>query len=138
MSSIFLSYAANDESFVSRLVTDLESTNYLVWKDCISTSPKLPLLERILSKQQRFNFIIMIFSESSAAGTIAADDWNDAIIDEALHGRNWVVPIFVQDCALPAYISNVSLEDFRSIPSYFSSCQKLLNRINFGHNRTPA
>jgi TIR domain len=130
MPSFFLSYAHSNELFVSRLAADFESIGCIVWKDCISTSPDLTFLERILSLKKRINFIILIFSESSASGTIAASDWNDAIIDEAIHNRNWIVPILVQDCNLPKYIFPESLEDFRSTLSYSSSFQKLLTRVN--------
>ncbi len=129
MRSIFLSYVVNDKLFVSRLVKDLESLNCQVWQDCFDSFPNSTLLERLLSIQKRIDFIIVILSKSSIEGTIADSYWNDVKIDEALHGRNWLIPVLIHDSELPMYIFPDRVEDFRVQSTYRSAFQKLTTRI---------
>lgn len=129
MPSIFLSYAVSDEPFVSRLLEDLKTLDVQTWQDCINTIPKKPLHERLLSAQNRIDFIVLIFSSASSCRTEALSDWNDAIIDQTLHGRNWIIPILVEDCDLPEYILPDSVEDFRNPSTYSSAFEKLLTRM---------
>ena len=130
MSSIFLSYAISDESFVFRLVNDLKVLGFTIYQDQIGTSTGQPFLERLISGMKPLDFILLICSQSSEQGTIAASDWKDAIIDEAIHGRNWLVPVLIEDSILPEYIFSDSIEDFRNPSEYSFSFQKLINRIS--------
>jgi hypothetical protein len=130
MSLIFLSYAVNDDLFVSRLAGDLKALGYEIWEDCISMPPEQTLLERLHSVKRRIDSIILIFSSSSKSGTAAASDWNDVIIDEAIHGRNWLIPIWLQNSELPRHIFPTSVEDFREPSAYSSAFQKLVSRID--------
>jgi hypothetical protein len=129
MPLIFLSYAVSDEEFVSHLVNDLKALGYKICLDCIDTVPDKPLLDRLLSVQKRVNFIVLVFSISSNPGTVAASEWNDVIIDNTLHGRNWLIPVWVENSTLHRHIFSDNVEDFRNSYAYSSAFQKLVTRI---------
>lgn len=138
MKSIFLSYADADESFASRLAGDLEEVGFLIYKDIVSVLPDMSLLDRLLAESRTLNFILLVISKSSEKKTTAAYDWRDAIFDEVIHSRNWLVPILLEDCVLPEYVFVNNIEDFRDISAYYSSFQRLLTVLkqNSSPNKT--
>lgn len=130
MASIFLSYAVSDELFVSRLANELKCLGHQILHDCITCFPEKTFLAQLLSAQKQIDFIMLVFSASSGRGTMISDFyWNGCIIDEAIHGRNWLIPIWLEDSNLPRGIFPNKIKDFRDSSFYSLAFENLVTSL---------
>jgi hypothetical protein len=129
MSVIFLSYDSADSQFASQLADSLRTFNYRVFEDCIQET-SFPLLERLIECGEKIKCLLLIVSVKTSRETVIANDWKDAITDNIIHGRNWIIPVLIQDCELPDRLNISEVEDFRNDLDSREKIERLITRIS--------
>lgn len=107
-SSVFVSYARENEEFVLTLVNDLRSQNIAVWVDQHDILPGQKwdmAIEEALSQSSHFLFVM---SNASVNSQNVRDE-----LDFALEAGKIIIPILLDDCNRPLRIRRIQYIDFR-------------------------
>lgn len=125
MSSVFISYSIKDRNFASRLSNDLKSKGLSVWYDQWELKVGDSLIERIGAAMKAQDFLVAILSKSSVKSQWVTKELNAGLIRELEEKRVVVLPVIIEDCEIPPFLSDKVYADFRS--NYSSGLNRLLD-----------
>ena len=123
----FLSYSSKDSAFVSKLATDLRTAGIGVWFDQWEIHVGESIIEKIQQGINENDFLIVVLSPRSVESPWVKRELNAATVSEIEARRVAVLPIVVEDCAIPALFREKRYADFRS--SYNDGFQQLVRSI---------
>jgi hypothetical protein len=104
----FISYSRNDSEFVMRLAGDLKAAGANVWLDQLDISPGQRWDRAVEGALDDSPVMLVVLSSA------AIDSMN--VMDEvsfALGKQKTVIPILIQDCAIPFRLRRIQHIDFR-------------------------
>jgi hypothetical protein len=124
----FISHSSKDKPFVRRLAADLVVNGVKVWLDeqRILVGDSIP--EKIAQGLAQSDFFLLVASHNSVGSQWVKKELNNALVHEIERRKVTVMPIRLDDSALPDSISDKHYADFRG--SYEHGLKKLLESIN--------
>ena len=125
--SVFISYSSKDRSFVERLATDLRSRGLYVWFDQWELKVGDSLIEKINAGITSQDYLVVVLSKTSVRSQWVMKELNAALMRELNERRVVVLPILIEDCAIPPLLSDKVYADFRS--DYSLGLNKLLGKF---------
>jgi hypothetical protein len=101
VAGIFISHSLLDRPFVSRLTTDLVDRGFPVWSDRWEIPGIDPLPEKIAASPGEDFFLLVILSAHSVGSEWMSMELHTALIKEQETGRQFIIPIRIDDCCIP-------------------------------------
>jgi hypothetical protein len=112
MANIFISHSSKDKPFVKRLAFALLAEGFPVWLDSWKMSSGDSLLNGIYEGIDTSSMVILVVSSQSLESGWVDRELNAAITKESEIGRNFVIPIVIDDCRVPLKVADRIFEDF--------------------------
>ncbi|MEI2654683.1 MAG: toll/interleukin-1 receptor domain-containing protein [Microthrixaceae bacterium] len=129
MSRVFLSHNHKDKPFVRRLATDLVQANLHVWIDEVEMAVGDSLIERIQDGIDSSDFLAVVLSHNSVASAWVREELHMALTDQINGKRIRVLPLKVDDCALPGFLRHRVYCDFTNSEQYREAFQQLVRDL---------
>lgn len=123
----FISHSAKDKPFVRRLAADLVANGVKVWLDeqRILVGDSIP--EKIAQGLAESDLFLLVISENSVASPWVKKELSNALVNEIERRKVTVMPIKLDNAAVPDSIKDKLYADFRG--SYDDGLKNLLNSI---------
>jgi len=126
---IFISYSHNDESFVKKLIKDLEGSGIQVWVD----EKKIGCGDIILKKIQEGIVEMVYFGAILSPNYINSEycmkELEMALTLELEHKKVKVLPLWYQECDMPLFLKDKKYADFRDDSRYEIALEIILKKI---------
>lgn len=127
--SIFLSHSHKDKTFVRKLGYFLEKNNLKAWIDEGEIFVGDSLTKKIESSINSMDFLGVILSENSIRSDWVLYEVRMAIALEKIKDNFKVIPIILDNCTIPEFLSDKYCLDFRKEDSFEIEANKLINSI---------
>jgi hypothetical protein len=134
MAQVFISYASLDKAFALRLARSMELLGHTVWIDHWEIGVGDPLFERISIGLDQAEYVIVVISKHTMQSAWVAHEWQIKYSDELAQGRTIVLPLLIEDCAVPSFFRHKRCADFRL--GYEIGVAQLAITLH-GHRHTP-
>ena len=129
---VFISHAHQDKKFVNKLAEELKANNIDVWFDEFELKPGDNIIQMIENGIKECDYVIAVFSKSYSNSDWAKKELNAFAIKELSNKTNNILPILIEDCKLPIFLSDRLYLDFRN------EFDKPFNKIIKFFNRQPS
>lgn len=129
MSSIFLSHSHADRAFVRRLADDLRGAGARVWVDEAEIQIGDSLIEKIRQGIDEMEYVGAVLSPSSIESKWVQRELDVAMNQEIGGKQVKVLPIMLQECAMPGFLVGKLYADFRNEKEYSNAVTQLLKRL---------
>ena len=130
MPSIFLSHSWKDKGFTRRLAEALREAGVSVWIDEAEFRVGDSLLEKIGDAIEKNDYVGLILSANSVRSRWVLQEAKLAMTKE-LRGKSVVVlPILIEDCAIPPFLYDKIYADFTGPESFQEAANRLLRAMN--------
>jgi len=136
MSSVFLSHNSKDKPWVRALAERLMADDVVVWLDEAEINIGDSLIEKIAEGIKEMKFVAAIISNNSVESSWVQKELSIAMSKEVAGRRVTVLPLVIDNCELPASLSDKLYADFTNPADFDASYAKLLRAI--GVNRPVA
>ena len=130
MSSIFLSHSSIDKPFVRKLAADIRRSGFFVWVDEAEIKIGDSLIEKIENGIDNTDFLGVVISSASIKSEWVNREVRIALSQEILGKRIKVLPILLENVAIPSFLIDKKYADFTSDEKYKSSLQLLIDRLS--------
>ena len=114
MSGVFISYASTDRDFAEKLGSDLRRAGHQVWLDDSDVRVGEPIISAIEKGIQGAEYLILVLSPRSVDSQWVSEEWHAAYWEQIQSGRIKLLPVLIQDCEIPRFLSNKRYADFRT------------------------
>lgn len=104
----FISYSRTDSEFVMRLAEDLKSAGASVWLDQVDIQPGEHWDHAVEGALDVSPLMLVILSSASVNSMNVMDE-----VSFALEKEKTVIPVVIQDCAIPFRLRRIQYADFR-------------------------
>jgi hypothetical protein len=126
---VFVSYNKADASFARQLATDLAERGFAPWLDEWEVRPGDFITQRIETGLTESDAFVIVLSPGAVAS-----DWVKVELASAYHksvstGKPRIFPVLLENCDIPALLSDVLYVDFRSLSAYDQNLQELAAAI---------
>lgn len=125
MNGVFISYSRKDREFASKLAMDLKSRGINVWFDQWELKVGDSLIGKIGAAIRYQDYLIVVLSEASVKSVWVMKELSTGLIKELEERRVVVLPVVIEDCDIPTFLSDKVYADFRR--DYSSGLNTLLN-----------
>lgn len=129
MGSVFLSHSHEDKEFVRRLAINLTAAGVKVWLDEAEIKIGDSLIRKIEEGISTVEYVAACLSPNSVSSNWVTKELDIAMTKEIKGKRVVVLPILIQDCEIPPFLSDKCYADFRDPARYESEFRKLLIRV---------
>jgi 5'-deoxynucleotidase YfbR-like HD superfamily hydrolase len=134
---VFLSYSSRDRAFVRRLNLDLKSHSIDTWMDEDNIPFGASIPEEIQKGLNKATILLVFLSEHSVASRWVANEWQTKFFQQVQDRKIIVVPILINDCEIPPFLSDKKYVDFRRKEEYESNFSLLLHFLaRLPHDRS--
>ncbi len=127
MANVFISYSSKDSDFVDRLKRALEQHTYKVWLDRWEIHGGVSIPEAIQQGLHNANYVIVVLSINSVKSKWVECEWQAAYWQEIKDGSVTVIPLLLEECAVPLLLQAIHTIDFRS--SFSDGLPQLMNTL---------
>lgn len=123
----FISHSSKDKPFVRKLAADLVASGVKVWIDeqNILVGDSIP--EKIAQGLAESDFFLIVISKNSVSSAWVKKELNGAIVHEIERRKVTILPIKLDDAAMPDTINDKLYADFSH--SYEDGLEKLIRSI---------
>jgi len=128
MQPVFISYSHADSEFAERLLRDLHYASIPVTYDKWLLRVGESIIDRIATTVASAASVIAIISKNSITSEWVRKELSLAMVSEISGRAVRVLPALIDDCSLPASISDKLYADFRF--SYYSGLRQLLEALD--------
>lgn len=129
---IFLSHSHHDKPFVRRLAHDLLRSGARVWIDEAEMLVGDSLIEKIREGIDAMDYVGAVISRHSVASAWVRRELDVAMNQEIEGRRVKVLPLLLDDCALPGFLMGKLFADFRDPKSYGDALNQVRKRLSVG------
>jgi WD40 repeat protein len=126
---VFISYSRKDKDFAQKLALDLQGLNIGVWLDLWEITVGDSLLERIEQGISDADYVAVILSKHSVESKWVKEELRIALMKTLEGGQKIVLPILVEECEIPVFLTHRVYADFRDYPTGFEA----LLRVFYPH-----
>ena len=146
MRTVFLSHSSKDKPAVRRISHSLESQGISVWLDEAEINVGDSLFQKIADAIESIDFVVAVISNASVTSKWVQKELQLAMTKEILNQKVTVLPLVIDSCKIPFFISDKCFADFRDPNCYDDSIDKLIKAIladsdhsqSFHHSKTDA
>ena len=131
--SVFVSYSSSDRDFAKELALALGRHRVDVWWDQARLRIGSDLAEVITEAIATSRWFAVLLSERALESEWVEIELTQALEKEERTGSRFVLPLLIEDCALPASLTNRAHADFRT--SFAEGLEKVLNEIGSPYRR---
>jgi hypothetical protein len=124
---VFLSHSSADKPFVGRLAADLKSRGVSVWFDQWELKVGDSLTQKIEDGINESGWLVVVLSKKSVVSDWVQKELRAAQARELRDKDVFVLPIIIDDCAIPLFLLDKIYADFRH--SYAHGLEYLLKRV---------
>ncbi len=133
MKKIFISYNHSDRNLATKLAINLsQDPDIDVFIDYWEISIGDSLLDKIESAIDSSSFLVVILSKNSVESKWVQDELKYAYYKEPEIGRNFILPVLIDQCKIPMYLIDKLRINLRDDFEYDRGLQLLLNKIRGG------
>jgi hypothetical protein len=129
---IFLSHSHHDKPFVRRLAQDLVNSGARVWLDEAEMLLGDSLIEKIREGIDAMDYVGAVISRHSVASVWVQRELDVAMNQEIQGRRVKVLPLLLDDCALPGFLLGKLFADFRDPEHYGDALNQVRRRLGVG------
>lgn len=130
MGSIFLSHSSKDKPFVRKLSNDLQRLGHYTWIDEAEIKIGDSLIDKIGSGIAHTDYLGIVLSNNSIESEWVKREVEIALTQE-INGKFYkVLPIRIDNCEIPLFLSGRRYADFRTDEIYKSSLNEIANTIS--------
>lgn len=129
--SAFISYSSHDRGFAQKLAQDLKARNLGVWFDQWEIKVGDSLITKIGKGIRENDFLIVVLSAKSVQSEWVKKELNEAMQKEIREKRVVVLPVLLEACELPPFLSDKRHADFSK--NYEAALEELVEAIRSHH-----
>lgn len=129
MSSVFLSHNSKDKPWVRILAGRLLADDVVVWLDEAEINIGDSLIDKIAEGIKEMKYVAAIISKNSVESSWVQKEISIAMSKEVAGSRVTVLPLVIDDCELPASLSDKLYANFTNPNDFELSYSKLLRSI---------
>lgn len=126
-SDLFISYSSKDRKFVERLARDLLAVGVRIWWDKGEMKIGDSLNKKIQEGIAKSSWLAVVLSPNSVASPWVERELSAALIRELENRDVYILPILLESCSIPIFLSDKIYADFRI--SYVDGLETLLERL---------
>jgi hypothetical protein len=123
----FISHSSKDKPFVRKLAADLVASGVKVWLDEQNMLVGDSIPEKIAQGLAESDFFLIVVSKNSVSSPWVKRELNSAIVHEIERRKVTILPIKLDDAAMPDTINDKLYADFSH--SYEDGLEKLIRSI---------
>ena len=112
MSKLFISHSSKDKVFVKKLGEDLMAHGYDVWLDEWEIKVGDCIISKIEKGLEESKYIVLCMSKSAVESGWVDKEWKAKYWDEVKTKKISVLPILLEDCAVPELLKTKKYADF--------------------------
>lgn len=121
---VFVSHASADKPFVDQLVADLAARSIPVWYDKLDLRVGESVPGAINAGLSDSKYFAIVLSKASVASSWVREELNAALMTQVAKGGTFILPLLLQDCAIPPLLAHRKYADFRT--DYSAALSELL------------
>ncbi len=110
---VFISYSHADKDFVDKLAVQLVGEKVHVWLDRWELHVGDSLINKVQEAISGASALLVILSNASVASEWCRKELNSALIRELEEKRVVILPILIENCAIPIFLREKMYADFR-------------------------
>jgi len=137
MSSVFLSHNSKDKPWVRVLAARLMADDVVVWLDEAEINIGDSLIDKIAEGIKEMKFVAAIISKNSAGSSWVQKELSIAMSKEVAGRKVTVLPLVIDDCEVPASLSDKLYADFKNPDDFEASYSQLLRAIGINRPGRP-
>lgn len=111
---VFISYSHQDKDFVDRLAADLVRNRTHVWLDRWELNVGDSLILNIQKAMRDSDALLVVLSNASVESAWCQKELSVGLTRELKEKRVVVLPLLIEDCDIPPFLSDKLYADFRS------------------------
>jgi len=111
---VFVSYSHSDAEFVDRLAAELIRARKPVWVDRYELRAGDSLIGRIQDEITKAGAMLVVLSAASVSSEWCRKELSAGLIRELEEKRVVVIPVLIEDCAIPMFLRDKRYADFRA------------------------
>jgi hypothetical protein len=111
---IFISYSHENKEFVDELAIQLVQRNINVWLDRWELSIGDSIIDKVQHAVEGASALLVILSKASIASEWCKKELTSGFLRELEEKRVVVMPVLLEDCAIPIFARNKLYADFRT------------------------
>jgi hypothetical protein len=111
---VFISYAHEDKEFVEKLATHLVKNNAHVWVDMWELNVGDSIVLKVQEAIQSASALLVVLSHNSVESEWCKKELSAGLIRELDEKRVVVLPVCLDDCAIPMFLRDKLYADFRT------------------------
>jgi hypothetical protein len=112
--SVFVSHSSADSAVASRIAMGLEALGYRSWYDEWELRGGDSIVDRIQKALSACDVLLVLLSPRSVASEWVKRELNAGLMRELGGHRVVVIPVLIEDCAIPVLLEERSYVDLRS------------------------
>jgi len=133
MPKVFISHSSKDTDFCLRLQRSLHDADVEVWLDATDLRQGQAIETAIRKAIATRDFIVVVLSQHSAQSPWAHFEVGLAASNRLSAGEPRVLPLVIDDVALPIYVAATRFVDFRPTTDYDAAVAELVRNIVATH-----
>ncbi|MBV6491812.1 MAG: hypothetical protein CNCCGFBP_02463 [Fimbriimonadaceae bacterium] len=110
---VFISYSHHDLDFVGKLAARLVSSRIHIWFDRVELKVGDSLIDGIQSAISESDFLAVVLSKNSVESEWCKRELGGALMRELEEKRVVVLPLLIEDCDIPIFLTEKLYADFR-------------------------
>jgi len=138
MPRVFISHNHRDKEFASKLGHDLAKKDVRVWIDEAELQVGDSLIGKIQSAIAEVDYLAAVLSSNSITSEWVKRELEIAITREIHNKRVFVLPIVIDDCDIPAFLSGRMYLDFREKSKYAENLERIFQRLGTSKASPPS
>ena len=129
MPSVFLSHSSKDKFFARKIAETLSSYGVTVWIDEAEIKIGDSFLDKISKAIDAVDYVAVLLSHNSVQSKWVQKELQIAMTKEIGEKTVIVLPILIEQCPLPPYLSDKLYADFTNAENFEASLSKLLHAL---------
>jgi predicted nucleotide-binding protein len=121
---LFISYSSFDKEIAQKIAKNLKRHGYNVWLDEWKIKVGDSIIDKIGKGIIESDFLLILLSKKSTASQWVKQELNVAKMKEINKNKVFILPILIEDCAVPSMISDKKYADIRK--SYRKGINEIL------------
>ena len=130
--TFFLSHSHADHAVVERICQYLAMNQIKVWKDSVKLSPGQPLTKGVLDAIRSAHYFCIVLSKESVRSEWVAMELEAALAHERNESDNFLLPVLIEACEIPAPLRDVVQIDLRS--DFEAGMERLVRHVGRKYN----
>jgi hypothetical protein len=125
---VFISYSHKDKEFAEKLSAHLVRNNAHVWMDTWELNVGDSIVSKVQEAIREASALLIVLSKSSVISEWCKKELNAGFMRELEEKRVVVLPILLEDCAMPTFLKEKMYADFRT--NFDKGLQDVLDAIS--------